>query len=80
MIDLSTTAYLDDDSERLAKKLREQNSYDSVSEVVKEALKLMEQNLIEERLREKYRGEPPIENLIEDAQAETAEELGDYPW
>lgn len=77
---MPTSAYLDEDSEERARDLLRLKSYDSVSQVVREALKLMEQKYIEERLAEKYREEPPLKDEIESAQAETASELGDYPW
>lgn len=77
---MSTTAYLDEESEERAKTIMEEKSYESVSQVVKEALELMERDLIEEKLREKYRQEPPLEDTAEKVQKETAEELGDYPW
>jgi Arc/MetJ-type ribon-helix-helix transcriptional regulator len=77
---MSTTAYLDKESEERAKTIMEQKSYDSVSKVVKEALELMERELIEEQLREKYSQESPLDDISEEAQEETAEELGDYPW
>lgn len=77
---MSTTAYLDEESEERAKNIMEEKSYESVSQVVKEALELMEEDLIEEQLREKYRKETPLEDSSEGIQKETAEELGDYPW
>jgi Arc/MetJ-type ribon-helix-helix transcriptional regulator len=77
---MATTAYLDKESEERAKKLLEEESFDSVSGIVKEALKLMEREMIQHRLREKYRDESPVEDKVEEAQAESAEELGDYPW
>lgn len=77
---MSTTAYLDEESEERAKNIMEAKSYESVSQVVKEALELMEEDLIEEQLREKYRKETPLEDSSEGIQKETAEELGDYPW
>lgn len=77
---MATTAYLDEESEERARKLLEEESFDSVSGVVKEALKLMERDIIQHRLREKYREESPVDDEVEDIQAKSAEELGDYPW
>lgn len=80
VIIMSTTAYLDEESEERAKKIMKEKAYESVSSVVKEALELMERDLIEERLREKYRQEPPLDDSMEQFQTQTSEELGDYPW
>lgn len=77
---MSTTAYLDEESEKKARKIMEEKSYESVSSVVKDALEMMERDLIEERLREKYQRESVLEDSIEEAQTDSAEELGDYPW
>ncbi|MFB6344151.1 MAG: hypothetical protein ABEK50_00055 [bacterium] len=77
---MATTAYLDEDDQERVKKIQDLASYDSISEVVGEALKIMERELVQEKLAEKYRNEPHLEDDIEGIQAEAASDLGDYDW
>ncbi len=74
---MATSAYLDDQSEQVVKKIKEAGDFDSCSEVVKESLKLLEKQLREKRLAEKYRREKPISTEAMRAQEETLSDLDD---
>lgn len=72
---MGTSAYLNDETEELARRLEEEGGYDSLSEVVRNSLRELERRLREERLKKKYRREEPVSDEAMRAQAETLSDL-----
>lgn len=72
---MATSAYLDDDYEERAKKLISKGDFDSISEVVKRGLALLEKQMREQRLAEKYSRESAVSDAELDAQQETLSDL-----
>jgi putative addiction module CopG family antidote len=72
---MATSAYLGDEDEQKARKLVEEGEFESISEVVKEGLNLLENKLKEARLAEKYRRETPVSEAESEAQAKTLSDL-----